>query len=44
MRILDLWRRVASYANSGSRVIKIFNELSDTIAMFGVSRRIAVDI
>lgn len=43
-RVLELWRRTAAKAVGGGRIVKIFNELSDQIAMFGVSRRIAVTV
>lgn len=42
--ILDLWRRAKGKAVGGAKILKRFAELSDDIAMFGASRRIAVEI
>jgi hypothetical protein len=43
-RLLDLFRRMTAKAVGGAQIVLRFQELRENIAMFGASRRVAVDI
>lgn len=43
-RLLDLFRRMTAKAVGGAQIVRRFQELRENIAMFGASRRVAVDI